>query len=308
MNDGGFMAISSIKPSDIFYTGNVYDSACFVGVSHSSDGGVTWEHDTIDIGTRGWAVAFDGVDTNRVYIGGDSAYSYPCLLISTDLGATWTMSRTGLNGTVNVLMTIPGDGQLVYAGTDSGLFISTDAGATWEATTLTQSVRTLVYDPAKEQNLFAGTYSNGVYSSTDGGMTWTEMNDGLTCNKVLSLAFRSGTENTIYAGTEGGSVFKMATGTGLAGPSSIVHRSSFTVSPNPSRGRACLEFTLPASAPVRAAVYDHAGRMVEDLGKRLMPSGTNAWQLDTRSIPAGTYFLRLSAGEETRTARLTILN
>jgi hypothetical protein len=303
MNDGGFMAVSPLNSNDIFCTGNVYDSAYSVAVSHSNDGGTTWEHDTIRVGTRGWAVAFDGADTNRVYVGGDSAYS-----ISTDLGGTWTMSRTGLSGAVNVLMTIPGNGQLVYAGTGSGLFISTDAGATWEATSLTGSVRTLVCDPADEENIFAGTYGNGVYSSTDGGTTWTEMNDGLTCSKVLSLAFRSGTENTIYAGTEGGSVFKMATGTGLAGPSSIVHRSSFTVSPNPSRGRACLEFTLPASAPVRAAVYDHAGRMVEDLGKRLMPSGTNAWQLDTRSIPAGTYFLRLSAGEETRTARLTILN
>jgi hypothetical protein len=217
------------------------------------------------------------------------------------------MSSTGLSGAVNALMTIPGNGQRVYAGTNGGLFISTDAGATWEAATLTQSVRTLVYDPTNEQNIFAGTYGYGVYASTDGGTTWTEMNDGLTCSNVLSLAFRSGTENTIYAGTEGGSVFKTTTGAGVAGPSSIVHRSSFTVSPNPSRGKACLEFTLPASAPVRAAVYDHAGRMVEDLGKRLMPSGTNAWQLDTRSIPAGTYFLRLSSGEQTHTARLTIL-
>jgi len=308
MNDGGFMALSPLNSDIIFYTGNVYNSAYFVGVSHSSDGGTTWEHDTIGLGTRGWAVAFDGVDTNRVYIGGDSAYSYPCLLVSTDLGTTWTMSSAGLTGVVNVLMTIPGNGQLVYAGTSSGLFISTDAGATWEPTELTGSVRTLVCDPGHPADIFAGTYSNGVCASTDGGTTWTEMNDGLTCNKVLSLALRTGVENTVYAGTEGGSVFKMTTGAGLAGPSSIVHRSSFTVSPNPSRGKAYLEFTLPASAPVRAAVYDHAGRMVEDLGKRLMPSGTNAWRLDTRGIPAGTYFLRLSAGEETRTARLTILN
>jgi hypothetical protein len=76
MNDGGFMAISPLNPDIVFYTGNVYNSAYFVGVSHSSDGGETWEHDTIGLGTRGWAVAFDGTDTNRVYVGGDSAYSY----------------------------------------------------------------------------------------------------------------------------------------------------------------------------------------------------------------------------------------
>ena len=71
MNDGGFMAISPLNPEIIVYTGNVYNAAYFVGVSHSSDGGAYWEHDTIGLGTRGWAVAFDGVDENRIYVGGD---------------------------------------------------------------------------------------------------------------------------------------------------------------------------------------------------------------------------------------------
>ena len=73
MNDGGFMAISPFNSNIVFATGNVYNAAYLIGVSHTSDGGTTWEHDTIDLGTRGWAVAFDGVDSNRVYVGGDSA-------------------------------------------------------------------------------------------------------------------------------------------------------------------------------------------------------------------------------------------
>jgi len=309
MNDGGFMAISPLNSNIIFATGNVYNAAYYVGVSHSSDGGTIWEHDTIGLGTRGWAVAFDGIDTNRVYVGGDSAYSYPALLISTDLGATWTMSSTGLTGTVNVLLTIPGNGELVYAGTNNGLFRSTDAGATWTVTPLTQQVRTLVADPVHPANIYAGTYGAGVFASTDGGTTWNPMNTGLTCNNVLSLALRPGAENTLYAGTEGGSVFRTTVTTAISSPSSFIpHPSSFVISPNPSHGLACLEFTLPASALVRAAVYDHAGRLVADLGGRPMSRGTNAWQFDTRNIPAGTYFVRLSAGKETRTARMTILN
>lgn len=309
MNDGGFMAVSPLNPDIVFCTGNVYNAAYYIGVSHSSDGGTIWEHDTIALGTRGWAVAFDGVDTNRVYVGGDTNYSYPCVLITTDLGATWTQSNAGLAGAVNVLLTVPGVANLVYAGTNNGLFKSTDGGATWAATPLTQQVRALVADPAHPANVYAGTYGAGVYASTDGGTTWNPMNTGLTCNNVLSLALRGGAENTIYAGTEGGSVFRTTVTTGVSSPSSfILHRSSFVVSPNPCRGRACLEFTLPASALVRAAVYDHAGRLVADLGGRPMSQGTNAWQLDTRNIPAGTYFVRLSAGKETRTARMTVLN
>ena len=299
------MAISPLNPDIMFCTGNVYNSAYFVGVSHSSDGGTSWEHDTIGLGTRGWAVAFDGVDTNRVYVGGDSAYNYPCLLISTDLGATWTQSRTGLAGVVYVLMTMPGNGELVYAGTGSGLFRSTDAGATWEATDLTRSVRTLVYDPAHPQDMFAGTYGYGVYASNDSGATWTQMNDGLTCNKVLSLALRPGAENTIYAGTEGGSVFKTTLATGVSSPSSPVPRSpSLVVSPNP-----CREFTnvslgsslLSPHSPL--FIYDATGRLV-----RTLEVPASSFVLCTSDLEPGAYFIRLKSGRETHTSRLMVLH
>ena len=305
MNDGGFMALSPLNSDIIFYTGNVYNSAYFVGVSHSSDGGTTWEHDTIGLGTRGWAVAFDGVDTNRVYIGGDSAYSYPCLLISTDLGTTWTMSSAGLTGVVNVLMTIPGNGQLVYAGTSSGLFISTDAGATWEPTELTGSVRTLVCDPGHPADIFAGTYNNGVCASTDGGTTWTEMNDGLTCNKVLSLALRTGTENTIYAGTEGGSVFKMTLPAGVSGRPTIANpQSPLAISPNPCRGFTNVRLASSLLSPHSSlSIYDASGRLVRAFAVR-----TSSFALRTSDLEPGTYFVRVKSGRETQTSRLTIVN
>jgi len=315
MNDGGCMDISPLNPNLVFYTGNVYDSAYFVGVSHSSDGGETWEHDTIGLGTRGWAVAFDGVDENRVYVGGDSAYSYPCLLISTDLGATWTMSRTGLSGAVNVLMTIPGDSQLVYAGTTSGLFMSTDAGATWEITSLNRSVKTLVCDPNNPASIFAGTYGYGVYSSTDGGTTWDQMNDGLACNKVLSLALRPGTENTIYVGTEGGSVFRTTTGAGLAGsPPAAGCQSPTAISPNPCRGSATvrIDYELGSTGPVALTVHDVSGRLVRCLETGTRPAGRFVARWDGtdghgHTVPAGVYFVRLSAGSTVSTGRLTLV-
>jgi hypothetical protein len=303
MNDGGFMAVSPLNSNIIFATGNVYNAAYYVGVSHSSDGGTVWEHDTIGLGTRGWAVAFDGVDTNRVYVGGDSAYSYPALLISTDLGATWTMSNTGLAGTVNVLLTIPGNGELVYAGTNNGLFRSTDAGATWAVTPLTSQVRTLVADPLRPANIYAGTYGAGVHASTDGGTTWTPMNTGLTCNKVLSLDLRPGAENTIYAGTEGGSVFKTTVTTGIAGGPPIANRQSpIAISPNPCRGATTISFNSSLLSPHSSlSLYDASGRLVRTLEVR-----TSSFELRTSNLTPGTYFVRLNTGKETRTARLTI--
>jgi hypothetical protein len=304
MNDGGYLAISPLNSSIMVATGNVYNAAYYIGISHTSNGGTSWEHDTIPLGTRGWAVAFDGTDTNRVYVGGDSAYSYPALLISTNLGVTWTMSRSGLVGAVNALLTVPGVSGRVYAGTGNGVFRSTDGGATWTATSLTSSVRTLVADPVHPASLYAGTYGAGVYASTDAGATWTPMNTGLSCNKVLSLALRPGTENTIYAGTEGGSVFKTTTLTGVSSPTPHVPRpSSLAVSPNPCRSAATVTFASPLAAPALLRVYDASGCLVRSLHVR-----SSSFALRTSGLEPGTYFLRLTGPAQTRTARLTIVN
>ncbi len=299
------MALSPLDPDIIFCTGNHGPMSNEVVVSHSSDDGATWEHDIIALGSYGRAVAFDGVDTNRVYVGGDSTSSYPCLLISTDLGATWTQSRTGLNGMVNALMTVPGNGRLVYAGTDSGLFISTDAGTTWEPTALKRPVRTLVCDPVHPAGMFAGTYGGGVYASTDGGETWSEMNDGLTCNRVLSLVLRPGDENTLYAGTEGRSVFKATVASGIGADRPFVGRCSpVAICPNPCRELTTVSLSSSLLSPhASLSVYDASGRLVRSSAVRASPL-----TLRTSDLSPGTYFIRLSSGRETHTARLSVLN
>jgi uncharacterized protein (TIGR03437 family) len=88
----------------------------------------------------------------------------------------------------------------------------------WSPTTLTTDakVRALVVSGT---TIFAGTNS-GVWSSSDNGTTWAQVNSGLTTQDVRALAV-SGT--TLYAGTNGGGVFRSsdngatwtATNTGL---------------------------------------------------------------------------------------------
>jgi ligand-binding sensor domain-containing protein len=50
-------------------------------------------------------------------------------------------------------------------------------------------------------NIFAGTYNNGVLRSSDNGVHWTAVNNGLTDTRILSFVV---TNNNIFAGTENG--------------------------------------------------------------------------------------------------------
>jgi len=52
-----------------------------------------------------------------------------------------------------------------------------------------------------ETNLFAGTYTNGVFLSTNNGISWTPVNSGLTNVNVQALA-ASG--SNLFGGTGDG--------------------------------------------------------------------------------------------------------
>jgi len=306
MNDGGHLVISPHNSDIVFYVGNVYDAAYYLSVSHTSDGGLNWGHDTLGLmGSNAWAVAFDPVDPNRVYVGGDSSYSYATLLITTDLGLTWTSSHSGLVGKVYTLLTDPYDGQLVYAGSNNGVFKSTNAGQTWSATGLTVQTRTLALDPEHTECLYAGTYGSGVYLSSDYGANWVAMNTGLTNNKILSLDLRSGSEVTLFAGTEGGSVFRTTLGSGIfegRKPQATSRKLALSVSPNPCHAATTIRFASSLSARATVTLYDASGRFVNSW----MPN-SSSFTVSTAQLTPGAYFVRLTDGTQTRTARLTVL-
>jgi len=49
----------------------------------------------------------------------------------------------------------------------------------------------------------------GVLKSSDGGVTWQFINDGLISTAVLAMAFDPATPNIVYAGTLGDAVFRV---------------------------------------------------------------------------------------------------
>jgi hypothetical protein len=95
----------------------------------------------------------------------------------------------------------PGNGSVVIAGTDNGVYRSGDGGATWSPTSL-RGVRAWVvgFDARDQHTAFAGLDGRGVARSSDGS-TWTDSSSGLTDMTVRSLAF--GLEG-IAAGTRSG--------------------------------------------------------------------------------------------------------
>ena len=75
--------------------------------------------------------------------------------------------------------------------------------------------------------------------------------------------------------------------------------------PNPSRDRAAVPFEVPEAGPVRVAVYDVLGREVAVVFDR--EAGPGAHEAAVGGLSAGTYLVRLVAGDEARVRRLTVV-
>jgi len=186
------------------------------GVWKTSDGGINWEpvSDGSVFGTGSvGAIGLSDSDPNTIYVGmgespirgnvshGDGVYK------STDGGKTW--KHIGLEDTrqISRIRVHPKNPDIVYLAAQGhvwapnqqrGVFRSKDGGKTWEKV-LYRSDQAgacdLIIDPTNPNNIYAGFWEvyrkpwtlesggagSGVFKSTDGGDTWTEItrNPGL---------------------------------------------------------------------------------------------------------------------------------
>jgi photosystem II stability/assembly factor-like uncharacterized protein len=208
---GRVAAVAGVPTQPFVY----YFGATGGGVWKTTDGGVNWTplgDGVFKTGSVG-AVAVAESDPNVVYVGmgeqtlrgnvshGDGMYK------STDAGKTWR--KTGLEDTRHVsrVRVHPKNADLVYVAAighafgpneQRGVFRSKDGGRTWERV-LYKSPRAgaidLTFDPTNPSILYASLWQvvrrpwgfesggpdSGLYKSTDGGDTWTEItrNQGL---------------------------------------------------------------------------------------------------------------------------------
>jgi photosystem II stability/assembly factor-like uncharacterized protein len=97
----------------------------------------------------------------------------------------WETLTKGLpeNPEARVVRFHPTDPDVVYAGTQDGVYRSLDGGDTWQRTGFPEKgaiVWSLVFHPANPKIMFAGLAPVGVYRSDDGGDTWRKLTNATT--------------------------------------------------------------------------------------------------------------------------------
>ena len=169
------------------------------GVERTTDGGANWAATAVATGVYGLAVDPANAQHVLAAVGTSLVYS------STD-GFTSYAPATGFPAGTGVyrLLFDPDNGTHVFAATDyHGVYLSIDGGAAFASSpgVTGNGVNTLVGAPGA---VYAGNYTSGVFKTTDGGATWTQINTGLTQLDVLALAIDAAEPNVLVAGTASG--------------------------------------------------------------------------------------------------------
>ena len=230
-----------------------YYGATGGGVWKTTDGGINWESvsdgSVFGTGSVG-AIALSDSDPNTIYVGmgesairgnvshGDGVYK------SNDAGKTW--KKVGLEDSrqISRIRVHPKNPEIVYVAAQGhvwgpnqqrGIFRSKDGGKTWEKV-LFRSDKAgacdLVIDPGNPNVLYAGLWEvyrkpwtlesggpgSGIFKSTDGGDTWTEItrNQGLprATIGIVGLAVSPVNSDRVWAivEAEDGGVFRSDNG------------------------------------------------------------------------------------------------
>lgn len=181
----------------------LFAGSWYHGIARSTDGGTTWAFVNNGLNSRqvGGIYKANGV----IYAGTTRG-----VMISRDEGQTWTQTTAPLFECYSIL---PFEGK-IFAGFAGGVAYTADQGQTWTIVPTSSGIgagnvfRLLIVG----NGLYAGinnATTGGIYRSTDGGQTWTPLNNGLTSRNVFDLA---ATSTALFACTTNAGVFRSTDG------------------------------------------------------------------------------------------------
>ncbi|MCA9759047.1 MAG: glycosyl hydrolase [Candidatus Eisenbacteria bacterium] len=232
INIGGRLTAVGVHPSS---PNRFYAGIAAGGVFRSDDAGASWEpifDDTAVLSVG--AIALGPTDPDEVWVGtgeanasGDS-FAGDGVYRSTDGGDTWEHRGLEESEHIGRIVVDPTDpsrlyvavlGSLWLPGPDRGVYRSTNAGLDWEQVLFVSdstSVVDLAIDPSDPSRIYAaawerlrgpsrrkvGGLTSGVYRTTDGGDSWTELTSGLPGGSNvgrIGLSVAASSPNIVYA-------------------------------------------------------------------------------------------------------------
>ncbi len=106
----------------------------------------------------------------------------------------------------------------LYIALDEALAIVSQTGSGWKADVqlVGKQTQCVATDPLRPEDVYCGTFGQGLWRSRDAGQSWQQVGDGITQTQITSVAVseteRVGERGVVYAGTEPSAIFRSEDG------------------------------------------------------------------------------------------------
>lgn len=106
----------------------------------------------------------------------------------------------------------------LYITLDEALAVVKQEGDRWQATIHLggKPAQCLAVDPLRSEDVYCGTFGQGLWRSRDAGQSWEAVGDGITQQQITSVAVseaeRVGERGVVYAGSEPSALFRSEDG------------------------------------------------------------------------------------------------
>jgi len=259
------------------------------GVYRSTDQGTTWIH--LDNNFLPVIPISLAAHEKTVVAGSESNW----IIHSNDNGDNWTYT----NKYAGVLVLLVNDNTF-FAGTWYGVYRSND-GIVWTQFTNELS-KSLVHSlTAHGKTLFAGT-DEGVYVSYNNADSWIPLLDGLNGIRISSLTVN---DNILFAGTFGGSVWKLDLSTLSSAEEQIYNHTelTLTLSPNPNNGILHIsQHNANTDIPLSVEIFSMQGEKIIEY-----TTEQNSFTLDINHLSTGMYYVIARSGNYSTRQMLSLV-
>jgi hypothetical protein len=208
-NIGGRVRSIVVHPTNaqIIWVGSVGG-----GIWKTTNGGASWiPLDDFMVNIAVTSLVMHPSDPNVIYAGTGEGFGNidslrgAGVFKTTNGGTTWTQLASTSNSDwywVNRLAINPGNGQIILAATNTGIYRSTDGGASWSNRSFTRALD-INFNPLNGNECIASGSPDARYS-TDGGQTWN-IASGLPPFGRVEVAYARSNPAIVYASVDNNS-------------------------------------------------------------------------------------------------------
>lgn len=168
-----------------------------------------------------------------------------------------------------------------------------------------------IMDKLDNNKILIGT-ELGVYSTSNGGASWTIEDNGLPRVPVLKLYrhFLGDQDNVILASSYGRGIFRTKSLQFTAVPEKEgykANQNTLKIFPNPVQSSTNISFIVPVAGDVDITIFSLDGKVVKSMQLKNLIPGVRNESIDLSDLTNGTYLLRVGGNSLNLTSKIVVM-